>query len=74
MSDNLDRVLGELIGAKTRGQPAGVGVQRAALGLAVWDLADGSSPLKTKQREWLIREWKKAELEQDAFPEGYRRP
>jgi hypothetical protein len=73
-SDNLTRVLGELIGVKARWiLPAGVGVQRAALALAVWDLADGSSPLKPKHLDWLLREWKQAALEQDLFPESERR-
>jgi len=67
-------VLGELIGVKARWiLPAGVGVQRAALALAVWDLADGSSPLKPKHLDWLLREWKQAALEQDLFPESERR-
>jgi len=48
-------------------------VQRAALALAVWDLADGSSPLKPKHLDWLLREWKQAALEQDLFPESERR-
>jgi hypothetical protein len=71
-SDDLDRALQALISrAKTRWViSAGVGVQRAALAVAVWDLPDKNGPFKLKHRDWLIRQWHALKLDQDLLPEG----
>ena len=70
-SDDLDRALRELIGkGATRWiVPAGVGVQRAALAVALWDIADPNSRFKPKHRTRLTWEWRTLKLKPDFLPE-----
>jgi hypothetical protein len=68
-SDALDHALMRLIGKGHRWiLPAGVGLQRAALAVLVWDLVDREPRFKAKYRDWLVRECRPLKLGGEYLP------
>ena len=68
-SDALDHALTRLIGKGHRWiLPAGVGLQRAALAVLVWDLVDREPRFKAKYRDWLVLECRPLKLGGEYLP------
>jgi hypothetical protein len=69
-SDGLDDALVGLIGHKGNRWilPAGVGLQRAALAVLIWDLADREPRFKAKYRDWLVLQCRALKLGGEYLP------